>query len=76
MKLEAEEALKNLRGTSDVRQEIDEMLKEASMEKSVRKFTIFQLFTTRSLLLPISISIVMHLSQQLSGINAVYLCEN
>ena len=68
---EAENVLKELRGTGHIKQEIDDMLNEANMEKNTEKFSIFQLFTTRSLLLPTIISIVLHLSQQLSGINAV-----
>ena len=70
-KNEAEAIVKNLRNTSDVKQEIDDMLKEANMEKTIKKFTIFQLFTVKALILPTVISIVLHLSQQLSGINAV-----
>ena len=68
---EAEKSLKSLRGTSNVKEEMDEMIMEASMEKNVLKFSIFQLFRVKTLLLPITISIVLHLSQQLSGINAV-----
>ncbi len=68
---EAQRCLKILRGSSDVKEEMDEMIKEASMEKNVLKFSIFQLFRVKTLALPITISIVLHLSQQLSGINAV-----
>jgi hypothetical protein len=68
---EAESSLRSLRGTSNVKEDMDEMLMEASMEKNVKKFTIIQLFRVKTLLLPIVISIVLHLSQQLSGINAV-----
>ena len=42
------------------------------MERNLVKANIFQLFMTRALLLPTIISIVLHLSQQLSGINAVF----
>lgn len=69
----AEDALIKLRGTPDVKQEIDDMINEANLERSLEKFNIFQLFTTRALLIPTVISIVMHLSQQLSGINAVFI---
>lgn len=41
------------------------------MEQNLPKFTILQLFSSRALLFPTVISIVLHLSQQLSGINAV-----
>lgn len=70
--IEAEEALRALRGTDNNKQEIDEMYAESSLEKSVAKFSILQLFSTRALLMPTLISIVLHLSQQLSGINAVF----
>jgi hypothetical protein len=68
----AEMALKDLRGVADVKQEIDEMTNEAEREKLQPKFRFWQLFTTRALLIPTLISIVLHLSQQLSGINAVF----
>ena len=69
---EAEKALQDLRGNLNNKQEIDDMFAEANLEKSVAKFSIFQLFTSRALLFPTIISIVLHLSQQLSGINAVF----
>lgn len=69
---DAEYALRTLRGSSDVKQEMDDMLAEADREKHQPKFQFWQLFTTRALLVPTIISIVMHLSQQLSGINAVF----
>lgn len=69
---EAESALRRLRGSSDVKQEIDDMLVEAEHEKLQPAFRVWQLFTTRALLVPTLISIVLHLSQQLSGINAVF----
>jgi hypothetical protein len=68
---EATQALKSLRNTSDIKKELEEMSDEANLEKSLKKFSIIQLFNTRALLLPTIISIVLHLSQQLSGINAV-----
>ena len=68
---EAEAALKKLRGTEDVQDELDALTKEAKAEISAKKVSILQLFSTRALLLPTIISIVLHLSQQFSGINAV-----
>jgi len=68
---QAVKALEWLRGTKNVQQEIQEMINEANLEKELPKFTIIKLFTTRALLIPTAISIVLHLSQQLSGINAV-----
>jgi sugar porter (SP) family MFS transporter len=69
---ETEEILQELRGSTDVKHEMDDMKMEAEMEANLEKFTIKQLFTSRSLLVPIILSIVLHLSQQLSGINAVF----
>lgn len=71
LQVEAELILRDLRGTGDVKQEIDDMINEANSEKNIKKFSIIQLFSTRALILPTMISIVLHLSQQLSGINAV-----
>ncbi len=69
---EAEHALRLLRGSQDIKQEIDDMSKEAELEKNQTSFNILQLFTSRALLFPTIISIVLHLSQQLSGINACF----
>lgn len=69
---EAEEALKRLRASADVKQEMDDMVVESEREKLQPSFRFWQLFTTRALLVPTLISIVLHLSQQLSGINAVF----
>lgn len=70
---QAESSLKQLRGaSSNVKDELDDMLHEAETDKNLKKFNVFQLFTTRALLIPTVISIVLHLSQQLSGINAVF----
>ncbi len=68
---EAEEVLRSIRSSSNFKQEVEDMKNEASMERAAGKFSIIQLFNTRALLLPTVISIVLHLSQQLSGINAV-----
>ena len=73
---EAKQVLTKLRATSDVKQEIDDMINEANQEKTIKKFSILQLFKTRALLIPTIISIVLHLSQQLSGINAVFYYSN
>lgn len=73
---DANEALIKLRGTTNVNQEIEDMINEANLEKNIKKFNVFQLFTTKTLLVPTIISIVLHLSQQLSGINAVFYYSN
>ncbi|KAJ0177946.1 hypothetical protein K1T71_006819 [Dendrolimus kikuchii] len=64
-------ALKKLRGTDDIDNEINDMRVEDRAAKVEQKFTITDLFTTNSLRKPLIIGIVMHLSQQLGGINAV-----
>lgn len=69
---EAEHVLRQLRASSNVKQEIEDMKNEANMEKGLAKFSVIGLFSTRALLFPTVISIVLHLSQQLSGINAVF----
>jgi SP family facilitated glucose transporter-like MFS transporter 1 len=69
---EAEGVLRSIRSSSNVKQEMEDMKNEANMERNLVKANIFQLFMTRALLLPTIISIVLHLSQQLSGINAVF----
>jgi hypothetical protein len=71
MESEAENILISLRGNSDVKHELDDMKDEANMERNVEKYSILKLFSTKGLLMPTIISIIMHLSQQLSGINAV-----
>lgn len=64
--------LKVLRNTSNVKEEMDEMNAEAESQKHIKQLPIWKLFTARALLIPTIISIVLHLSQQLSGINAVF----
>lgn len=68
---EAEIALVWLRGTVDVSDEIDEMISERERAKQIKKFSIGDLFHTKELRTPLIICLMMHLSQQLSGINAV-----
>ncbi|KAL4221556.1 Solute carrier 2 [Mactra antiquata] len=68
---EARKALIWLRGTSDVIDEIQEMIAEREKAKSIKKFTVSDLFHSPELRSPLIICLMMHLSQQLSGINAV-----
>ncbi|XP_041989024.1 glucose transporter type 1-like isoform X2 [Aricia agestis] len=63
--------LKKLRGTDDIEDEIKDMRDEEIAEKQEQKFTIGDLLRIKSLRTPLVIGIVMHLSQQLGGINAV-----
>ncbi|XP_070548900.1 solute carrier family 2, facilitated glucose transporter member 3-like [Ptychodera flava] len=68
---ECEKALVKLRGMADVSDDIDEMKFESEKEKSEEKIGIIELFRRRSLRRPLTISIILQLSQQLSGINVV-----
>ncbi|XP_032515601.1 glucose transporter type 1-like isoform X1 [Danaus plexippus] len=63
--------LSNLRGTSDINDEIKDMHDEDHAEKQEQKFSIADLIRIKFLRTPMIIGIVMHLSQQLGGINAV-----
>ncbi|XP_064645201.1 glucose transporter type 1-like [Lineus longissimus] len=69
---EARSALERLRGTTDVQDELEEMQNEAKAEQSEAKVSIIGLLKTTHLRWPLAIAVVMQLSQQLSGINAVF----
>ncbi|XP_035219475.1 solute carrier family 2, facilitated glucose transporter member 1-like isoform X1 [Stegodyphus dumicola] len=67
----AQKALKWLRGTSEVHYEMDEMRAEFEEMKTVPKVTLKEIVYNSVLRKPLIISVVIMLSQQLSGINAV-----
>ncbi|XP_012940754.1 glucose transporter type 1 [Aplysia californica] len=69
---QAVEALKSLRGTADVKDDIEEMRKEARTQEREEKVTLLRLFQRRSFRMPLIISIMMQLSQQLSGICGIF----
>ncbi|XP_041963090.1 solute carrier family 2, facilitated glucose transporter member 3 isoform X1 [Alosa sapidissima] len=69
---EARKALVRLRGCEDVSEDINEMKEEGRKMAMEKKVTIPELFRNRSYRQPIIIAIVLQLSQQLSGINAVF----
>nr|ANV20786.1 solute carrier family 2 facilitated glucose transporter member 1 protein [Pteria penguin] len=69
---DAHTALVKLRGTTGVSADIDEMKQEHRAQQSEAKIGILSLLKKKSLRMPLLISIVMHLSQQLSGINAIF----
>ncbi|XP_059144226.1 solute carrier family 2, facilitated glucose transporter member 3-like isoform X2 [Physella acuta] len=69
---EAKEALEALHGNGQVLDEIDEMKKEASAQSQEEKVTIISLLTRPAFRVPVVISIVMQLSQQLCGINGIF----
>lgn len=68
---EAEKALIWLRDTDDVGEELEEMRSEAEKQKRMQKFAFMDLFRDKLLREPLIISVVLQLTQQFSGINAV-----
>ncbi|TKS82194.1 Solute carrier family 2, facilitated glucose transporter member 3 CEF-GT3 [Collichthys lucidus] len=69
---EARKVLVRLRGTEDVSDDIEEMKEEGMKMAMEKKVTILELFRSPKYRQPIIIAIVLQLSQQLSGINAVF----
>ncbi|XP_005988781.1 solute carrier family 2, facilitated glucose transporter member 1 [Latimeria chalumnae] len=68
----AKNVLKKLRGTTDVSSDLQEMKEESRQMMREKKVTIPELFRSPMYRQPIIIAIVLQLSQQLSGINAVF----
>uniref|UniRef100_A0A0G2K2S2 Solute carrier family 2, facilitated glucose transporter member 1 n=1 Tax=Rattus norvegicus TaxID=10116 RepID=A0A0G2K2S2_RAT len=64
--------LKKLRGTADVTRDLQEMKEEGRQMMREKKVTILELFRSPAYRQPILIAVVLQLSQQLSGINAVF----
>ncbi|XP_051576929.1 solute carrier family 2, facilitated glucose transporter member 3-like [Myxocyprinus asiaticus] len=69
---EARQVLMRLRGHSDVEDDIREMKEEATKMAMEKKVSIPELFRNPAYRQPIIVSIILQLSQQLSGINAVF----
>lgn len=69
---QAKQILQRLWGTQDVAQDIQEMKDESARMAQEKQVTVLELFRAPSYRQPIIISIVLQLSQQLSGINAVF----
>lgn len=63
--------LKKLRGNTDVSTDIKEMKEESRQMMREKKVTIFELFRSPLYRQPLLVAVVLQLSQQLSGINAV-----
>uniref|UniRef100_A0A665UID2 Solute carrier family 2, facilitated glucose transporter member 1-like n=1 Tax=Echeneis naucrates TaxID=173247 RepID=A0A665UID2_ECHNA len=61
-----------LRGTEDVSEDMQEMREESLQMKKEKAVTIPELFRSSVYRQPIFVAIMLHLSQQLSGINAVF----
>ncbi|XP_061573028.1 solute carrier family 2, facilitated glucose transporter member 3 [Cololabis saira] len=69
---EARKALVRLRGCEDVEDDIQEMREEGMKMAMEKKVTVLELFRSPNYRQPIIIAIILQLSQQLSGINAVF----
>lgn len=63
--------LKKLRGTTDVSADMQEMKEESRQMMREKKVTIPELFRSPLYRQPLLIAVILQLSQQLSGINAV-----
>ncbi|KAL4658691.1 solute carrier family 2, facilitated glucose transporter member 3-like [Arapaima gigas] len=68
----ARKALVKLRGSEDVTEDMQEMKEESMKMAMEKKVTILELFRSPLYRQPIVIAIMLQLSQQLSGINAVF----
>lgn len=68
----AKEILQRLWGTQDVAQEIQEMKDESARMAQEKQVTVLELFRSSNYHQPLLISVILQLSQQLSGINAVF----
>ncbi|XP_059185028.1 solute carrier family 2, facilitated glucose transporter member 1 [Centropristis striata] len=68
----AKSVLKKLRGTTDVSADMQEMKEESRQMMREKKVTIPELFRSNLYRQPLLIAVVLQLSQQLSGINAVF----
>lgn len=66
-------ALVRLRGTEDVSKDLQEMKEESAKMAMEKKVTIPELFRSPAFRQPLLIAVILQLSQQLSGINAVSL---
>uniref|UniRef100_A0A3Q2YAQ9 Solute carrier family 2 member 3a n=1 Tax=Hippocampus comes TaxID=109280 RepID=A0A3Q2YAQ9_HIPCM len=69
---EARKALVRLRGSEDVGGDLQEMKEESNKMALEKKVTILELLRCPSYRQPLLIAVILQLSQQLSGINAVF----
>ncbi|XP_050423475.1 glucose transporter type 1 isoform X6 [Adelges cooleyi] len=69
---EARKALRRLRATNQIEEDIEEMRAEERAQQSEATISLMELLCSPTLRQPLIISVVMQLSQQLSGINAVF----
>uniref|UniRef100_A0A3B3DM29 Solute carrier family 2 member 3a n=1 Tax=Oryzias melastigma TaxID=30732 RepID=A0A3B3DM29_ORYME len=69
---QARKVLVRLRGSEDVSKDLQEMKEESAKMAQEKKVTIPELFRSASYRQPLLIAVMLQLSQQLSGINAVF----
>ncbi|XP_044732750.1 glucose transporter type 1 [Chrysoperla carnea] len=69
---EARKALRRLRASNQVEEDIEEMRAEERAQQSESTISMTELICSPTLRSPLIIGVVMQLSQQLSGINAVF----
>nr|XP_020471084.1 solute carrier family 2, facilitated glucose transporter member 1-like [Monopterus albus]XP_020471085.1 solute carrier family 2, facilitated glucose transporter member 1-like [Monopterus albus]XP_020471086.1 solute carrier family 2, facilitated glucose transporter member 1-like [Monopterus albus] len=69
---EARKVLVRLRGSEDVSKDLQEMNEEGAKMAKEKKVTIPELFRSPQYRQPLLIAVMLQLSQQLSGINAVF----
>ncbi|KAL1518389.1 hypothetical protein ABEB36_002019 [Hypothenemus hampei] len=69
---ESRRALRRLRASNQVEEDIDEMRAEERAQQSESSTTMMELICSPTLRQPLIIGVVLQLSQQLSGINAVF----
>ncbi|KAJ1087578.1 hypothetical protein NDU88_000745 [Pleurodeles waltl] len=68
----AKRNLKKLRGQYDPSREMAEMKKEKDEAATEKKVSIIQLFKSPSYRQPLIVALMLHMSQQFSGINAIF----
>ncbi|KAG7188117.1 hypothetical protein KM043_015964 [Ampulex compressa] len=69
---EARKALRRLRASNQVEEDIEEMKAEERAQQAESRISMAELICSPTLRAPLVIGVVMQLSQQLSGINAVF----
>ncbi|CAL8113551.1 unnamed protein product [Orchesella dallaii] len=69
---EARKALKKLRASNDVEDDVEEMKAEQRAHSQEARISMLQLLRSSSFRMPLVIAVTMQLSQQFSGINAVF----
>ncbi|GJQ85128.1 Glut1 [Trypoxylus dichotomus] len=69
---EARKALRRLRASNQVEEDIEEMRAEQRAQTAEASISMMELICSPTLRMPLVIGIVMQLSQQLSGVNAVF----